>query len=506
VPIEFTAPDVAARTAGRIEVRVTAGSEDLEVLPFAFEVFPKTADGAEPAVGVVLIDPAGDTAAMLAKSGVRFRKVRPNEDFGRADLLIIGRDAYAKGVAKHLNTMALADHLASGGNVIIFEQSARHVAGLKNEHFNLRHAFIRDPEHPLFDGLSDADFSHWRGESDILPAYQHFDKTGFDWTEPRTNWAKHGVLNRWGQRRRFEPQWSNRNMVATFCYHKPQAGRFHVLLDGGFDSLFAPLVEIGSQAGLVLLCQLDVTNRYGEDPVVTCLVDRMVAHYSKKSEPATAAICALGGADTEAFLQKLRFVPAEGDSSLVVLKPGAVSAGQTAKTLKLVKAGSTCLILGAAEKADLEPLKHAGLITFDTATGTTDAVSLKGAPSLLAGLSASDFFYRRFMPGVLAKDGGRGWRGADGLVHVAEVGRGQVVYLAVRPEVFEGEWRDTDRTSWQETMVHWPTTKFYRIVSTILSNAGAASTFRVNLRAAEKSPSIYLHEAIDFDPMESRTW
>jgi hypothetical protein len=294
-------------------------------------------------------------------------------------------------------------------------------------------------------------------------------------------------------------------MVATFCYHKPQAGRFRVLLDGGFDSLFTPLVEIGSQAGRVLLCQLDVTNRYGADPVITRLVDRMVAHYSKKSELATAAVSAPGGAETKASLQKLGFMSAEGDSSVIVLQPGAVSAEQTTKAAKLVKAGATCLVLGAVEEADLEPLKQAGLVTFDWATGTTDGVSIKGAPSLLAGLSASDFFYRRYMPGVLAKDGGPGWRGVGGLLHVAEVGKGRVVYLAVRPEVFEVEWR-ADCPPWQETMVYWPTTKFYRIVSTILSNAGAVSSFRVNLQDSEKSPSIYLHEAIDFDPMESRTW
>jgi hypothetical protein len=80
-----------------------------------------------------------------------------------------------------------------------------------------------------------------------------------------------------------------------------------------------------------------------------------------------------------------------------------------------------------------------------------------------------------------------------------------VVYLAVRPDVFEVE-RQVDRPAWQETMVYWPTTKFYRIISIILSNAGAVSSLRVNLLDSQRSPSIYLHEAIDFDPMESRTW
>ena len=378
-------------------------------------------------------------------------------------------------------------------------------AGLKSEHFNLRHTFIRDAGHPLFQGLSDADLSHWRGESDILKPYQHFDKTGFDWTEPRTNWAKHGVINQWGQRRRFEPQWSNRNMVATFCYHKPQAGRFRVLLDGGFDSLFTPLVEIGSQAGRVLLCQLDVTNRYGVDPVVTLLVDRMVGHYSRKTGPVNGAVAVLGGADTRALVQRLGFAPAAGKPPVIVLQPGAVSPEQAAEAVEAVKAGATCLVLGATEASDLDSLSRAGLITFYWATGTTAAVSLDGAPRLLAGLSASDFFYRRAMPGVLAKAGGHGWRGAAGVVHVAKVGEGSVAYLAVRPEVLEGESREK-RPAWQTTLVRWTTSKYCRIVSTILSNAGAVSTTGVDLLRSDGSSSLCVHDAIDFDPMESRTW
>jgi hypothetical protein len=145
------------------------------------------------------------------------------------------------------------------------------------------------------------------------------------------------------------------------------------------------------------------------------------------------------------------------------------------------------------------------LVTFDWVVGAADAVSLEGAPPLLAGLSASDFFYRRLMPGVLAKDKSPRWRGAGGLLHVARVGQGTVVYLAVRPEEFEANWLP-DRPAWQETMVYWPTTKFYRIVSTILTNAGADSRFHVDLLGAESSSTTYLHEAIDFDPMESRTW
>ena len=79
--------------------------------------------------------------------------------------------------------------------------------------------------------------------------------------------------------------------------------------------------------------------------------------------------------------------------------------------------------------------------------------------------------------------------GAGGLVHVAKTGKGQVAYLAVRPEVFEVEWLP-NRPKWQQTEVYWPTTKFCRIVATILANAGAGSAVSMDIKAAKRSDSV----------------
>jgi hypothetical protein len=75
----------------------------------------------------------------------------------------------------------------------------------------------------------------------------------------------------------------------------------------------------------------------------------------------------------------------------------------------------------------------------------------------------------------------------------------------VRPELFEVQWRP-DRPAWQQTEVYWPTTKFYRIVAALLANAGAASQVKLDLQSTQRSDAVYLHQALDFDPMQSYTW
>jgi len=519
LPIEFAVREIRGRKTGTIQARVNAGGQEMEVKPFVFQVFGESQSKAPGNSEIALIDPIEDTAGMLDKAKVSYRKVAPHGDFGQAALLIIGRNAYTKDLAENLNAKEIRELLQKGGSVIVFEQQARQVAGLTNEHFNIRRAFIRDRDNPLFQGLDNEDFAYWRGESNILEPYQHFDKAGFPW-ETEGNWAKHGLPNRWGQRRRFVPQWSNRNMVATFCYQKPQAGNFRVLLDCGFDNLFTPLVEFDSLGGKVLLCQLDLTNRYGFDPVITRLVDRMLKYYTEARKPKTKIAAIFGDATTRSLAQKLGFRMAKRAETLdaarhaVLLQPGAVSPEEAAEVVAFVRDGGTCVVLGASEENDLADLKAAGLIGFDYAVGTTDSIVLKDPPELLAGIGPSDFFYRRLMAGILAGRSAPGWTGASGLVSVAKVGKGQVVYIAVRPEVFQVEWSsdrpifasDMNLEPWQETEVYWPTTKFYRVLSTVLSNADAGTNFFVDLKSLSRSGDIYVHQTLDFDPMESYTW
>jgi len=81
--------------------------------------------------------------------------------------------------------------------------------------------------------------------------------------------------------------WSSNGTVAAFHFRKPQTGRFRSLLSSGFDLLYSPLTELELGRGRILLCQLDVTNRYGRDPVATLVVNRLL-EYAGTREPKPA--------------------------------------------------------------------------------------------------------------------------------------------------------------------------------------------------------------------------
>jgi hypothetical protein len=172
LPIEFTVPEILGRKSGVIRARVTANGQEVQAKPFTFQAFAKLRTVDLGGTNIVLIDPIGDTARVLDKAGFRYKKVMRDEDFGGANLLIIGRNAYTQELAKKLDAQEISSILKNGGNIIVFEQQSRQVAGLVNEHFNIRHTFIRDRDNPLFDGLVNEDFAYWRGESDILDSYQ----------------------------------------------------------------------------------------------------------------------------------------------------------------------------------------------------------------------------------------------------------------------------------------------------------------------------------------------
>jgi len=80
-------------------------------------------------------------------------------------------------------------------------------------------------------------------------------------------------------------EWGNDNVVTTFTYIKPQLGATRALVDCGFDLQETPLLEAAGGRGRLLFCQIDVTNRYGVDPVSTILVNNMLRYMTTAAPP-----------------------------------------------------------------------------------------------------------------------------------------------------------------------------------------------------------------------------
>jgi len=279
VKMVFKAPAVSKRQAFTLTLAMRAPRPGTLKDRMTIHVFPKPAGGpGKLAPRVYCFDPVGDTRAMLKKAGVKYLPLRSVARLKNKDaLLVIGRRCLEKPAnVKKLGT-AFDEAVASGLRVLVFEQAAENVLGLKLQETSPRYTFIRAEGHPAFKGLEASDFIYWSGESDLVKPYADpLDPFGGK-LPPSRGGHKGYPLRLW--------RWGNDNCVATYVIEKPQLGACRALVDCGFDLLETPLLEVVRGKGRMIFCQLDVTNRYGVDPVATRLTDNLLAYLASARPP-----------------------------------------------------------------------------------------------------------------------------------------------------------------------------------------------------------------------------
>lgn len=287
LPIELTAPKVCKRTEA--ELRLTALKDDVLVKEdsFALQFFPKRVRPDFRDVAAGLYDPEGRTEAMLKQAGFPFRKVRTLDDVRQCRLLIIGSNALKDANPELLKQVERTGLIEGGLKVLIFEQKACNLANFVFESPSYRNAFIRRPESPYIAGLKEEDFSNWRGAADSVPAFVLSAENSPHY--PRSKW-----------------KCGNGGIVAGNVIRKPSYGNFKTIVDCGFNLMFAALMELRKEHGLVLFCQLDVTNRYLKDPAATRLVDNLLSEMGKRFVPVGPQRAGfLGDEKSEAILKRM---------------------------------------------------------------------------------------------------------------------------------------------------------------------------------------------------------
>lgn len=280
VHIELKAPSVKERAEyvlrlhGRSE---TAGSLEDE---FPIAVFPPASPPVVASgVKVFLYDPVGDTKAVLESARVPFAMVAGTLPDPESSLLIIGRnalhdEAHRKALGALLYRKMGYDfgiNLSNGMRVLVFEQALDKFWGLRTEQTRWRRAFIAAAGHPAFEGLSKGDFIYLKGDSDLAEAYPP---------------APPGKAARVATDRFSE--WGNDNVVTTYALIRPQRGAMRALIACGFDLQETPLLEAVGGKGRMMFCQVDVTNRYGADPVSTQLLHNLVTYMTSTPPPDAA--------------------------------------------------------------------------------------------------------------------------------------------------------------------------------------------------------------------------
>ena len=273
VKIQFTAPTVKNRKDFIIYMKAVASMGKTQEDSFKITVFPSV----KPPVltsKIYLYDPVGDTEKLLKKASIKFEKMY--KEIPEKGILIIGRKALSE--RNYFYTLAswktdlgygIDNAIERGLKVLIFEQPMENILGLKAEERCWRHAFITSAGHPVLKGLKDEDFSYLKGDSNLTPAYPD-PKTppGLPYDNPKRFW-----------------KWGNDNVVSTFPIFKPQDGSYRALLSCGFELGESPLIEFTKGNGRIIFCQVDVTNRYGIDPVSTILVNNLLSYLDKVPQP-----------------------------------------------------------------------------------------------------------------------------------------------------------------------------------------------------------------------------
>ena len=407
-PLDLDAPEVTARTDYTLTVTpVDQPKQEFREQSLVIEVFPHRQT--QPPSGVLLYDPVGDTAAMLVRAGVSAAALRAESDLSRASVVIVGRQSWDQGFESLARSLDIEGAIGRGLRLVVFEQTTAVPFGLRLEETSTRDAFAVIPEHPALQGLEAADLHDLHGSSDVIDPYPDAAP------ETRTSWPARCF------------KWGNRGVLATYVYDKPHYAPFRPVLECGFDLAQSPLLEARRGKGSVTLCQVDVTERYGTDPVSTALVDNLLRAPADAAGPPTTA-CRFLGESARAFLLPWGVQPDPfegGPGGPVFVGSEPLSDGQGRQLQQAAEAGATVVLLpGSAAAGD-----------FGLVSGVERLFAGKPTGGALArGVDASDLYLKAWTNVQTAREE-NGWRPVvtPGLLAVRAVGAGRAVACQLDP-------------------------------------------------------------------------
>jgi beta-galactosidase len=213
----------------------------------------------------------------------------------------------------------------------------------------LRQTFVRS-QHPALNGISDELLQNWHGASTLttpylqgLPKYEEHD--------PKWDWCGFENTRVWRS--------GNVGNTASVLIEKPVRGNWLPLIDGGFNLQYAPLLEYRDDKGIIIFCQMDISDRTEPEPVADILYRNLVTYLGKADANYARTVYYAGDDKGKKLLDqlgvnyKMYAQQKLTDKSLLVVGPDAKLKNLT----ELVKDGANaiCLGLNAAEIKSVLP-------------------------------------------------------------------------------------------------------------------------------------------------------
>jgi beta-galactosidase len=444
VPISFKLPADAADGAGAIELSVEIAGQPQGALRdrFAFDVLspaPKVATTAK----VAAYDPKGLTIPILQRAGIEFQVLTSLQTVPACDVLIIGREAL--GVREP--AIDLRGHLSRGGRVLMLEQTQDVLEkrlGFRWASPCARRVFIRQPAHPVCRGLTDELLRDWRGSGTLVDPYPK--TVGFERNYPTTEWCGFENTRVW--------KWGNYGSVASVLIEKPQRGDFAPILDCEFDLNYTPLLEYREGPGSIVFCQLDLSNRDGDDPAADRILANLLS-YIQQPLPTPGRCYYVGGPEGAQTLRALavRFeqvgaAPSLSPGDLLIVGEGATQAlGPAAKDIAAaVERGANVFSLALTSEAANPWLPFS--LTTESRSVLSTVVDETTDP-IVRGLGNSELHWRGKinLPAITSECT---FRSPDGVIGYVTRGKGKYVFCQVLPGMFDYKDREHLRISWQD--------------------------------------------------------
>ena len=430
LPLEFTLPATVHRTNYTIELTAKQDGKVFARDNFKLNVFPRDAALALEKK-LYLFDTDGGSAAMLKRAGLEFTKVSQPSEVPNGAILIIGR----RSMNAMLNITGLLDR---GVNVVSFEQKG--ITGqVLLEEVRQRYAFPQTDDHPVFDGLKTVDFRNWRGETDMLVKYPPL---------PEGKWYGH---------------WGTEGIVCTAALQKPPVAPARVLAACDFDLRTAALMEFYGKNGRYILCQFDVTDKYGVEPAATKLVNNIFRYLDGPFENTQKALVVIGSAEkTVSALEQVKAVYEKADAVRPFAPDTVVALDGTKDFSELntrwdlpnhVYNGGTVLVFA---KEDMDITKFPFFVKV--AKQNVRFGRLEKSTGIATGIGNADLYWRHNFPAVVFDIPQKVNAPSPAIFAEVPFGAGKFVFVGFDP------------ADAPEKPDCWAKEKSTRVLSTLLSN------------------------------------
>ncbi|MBS3735219.1 MAG: hypothetical protein KGY99_09885 [Phycisphaerae bacterium] len=323
--------DVAVATEVRIETTLGDTAQVHDRVERTVRIVPAAARKERWELPAVAAVGDGSMTALLADHGVAVERAESiaEADASATPLLVVEKDAIEPGSTQHRD---LGRFVRAGGRAVVLEQHASPLPQLTIETKPAERAHVRGGREDVLAGVAADDLAFW-GE------------------EP------YGLID--------SDSW-----VVVSPYRKPAGVAARVLVDSGWGSFgggglqWTPLVEAPVGDGLVLACQLRLTDKAASHPVAMDLLRRLLRRAADYRPSAAAGVEATGRAG--AILARLGFACGEaGSGEVLVAEAGDLDAEALGKQAERVAAGATGVVIGV-DAAAAERLSQAYGATVET--------------------------------------------------------------------------------------------------------------------------------------------